>query len=63
MYLKRPLGNILMLNEIRLCCVCTRMFNRNLVPHAMATANGMILFSHLVCPPLKQEQKRLGESK
>ena len=55
MFIAQKEGTVYFLTEIRLCCVCCRMFDRNVTSHAIAFKDGFSLFSHIVCPPTKND--------
>lgn len=45
--------------EWRLCVACCRMFNWNTEPHMIGEKTGVVLFAHLVCPPVKPTPLRI----
>jgi len=54
MMLAKEDDGVYILTELRLCSLCCRMFNRNMVKHIIGTkGGGFVLFQHLVCPPQK----------
>lgn len=63
MYTEKEINGVRFLTEWRLCCICKRMFNRNITPHQMGQTRGIIAYGHLVCPPMKPEHLRLEKPK
>ena len=55
MWIAKKDGNVSFLEQWRLCCICKRMFSLNRESHVIGHCNGMLLHSHVECPPLKQE--------
>jgi len=62
MILAQKDGTVYFLTEIRLCCLCCRMFDRNVTSHNMAYKDGFIFFAHMVCPPQKEFYEKRAKS-
>lgn len=61
MFTAQVVGNVTILTEWKLCCVCCRMINRNLESHVIGHKDGIVLLQHMVCPPTstKDFERRL----
>jgi len=54
MWTRKKDGNVIFLEQWRLCCACKRMFNLNIHSHIIGHDARMLLHAHLQCPPLKE---------
>jgi len=56
MYMMKEVEGVKYIAELRLCCVCCRMFCINFNDYLWGVKNGMHLYQHVICPPAKPEQ-------
>jgi len=62
MILAQKDGTVYFLTEIRLCCLCCRMFDRNVTSHNIVIRDRFILFAHMVCPLQKEFYEKRAQS-
>lgn len=62
MFIAQKDGTVYFLTEIRLCCLCCRMFDRNVTSHNIVIRDRFILFAHMVCPSQKESYEKRAKS-
>lgn len=59
MYINRKQGDTYNVMELKLCCKCCRIFFLNFNDYFCTVKDGVMLYRHVNCPPIKAERPPL----
>lgn len=63
MYINRKHKDVHYVMELKLCCVCCRIFVLNFEDYFCVVKDGVMLHQHVNCPPMKEPSLRIGSEK